>query len=205
LIKRIFLAVLFIALCFSQSILADTEFWSVNIIQSSLSEKVKLNIIPELRFRNNASELYYFQTYIGPALLLSKNFEMDIYYALNCSKNGDNWTGKSLGYLDAIYKVDSPWFSFADRGRFEYDVSPAVLKLRNLFQFKKNAWILSDELFYNVNQGYFDEGRSMVAYSTRIFGNTELLIGYLLRRQRASATADWQKTNVINLCLKVDW
>lgn len=74
-IKRIFLALLFIALGFSQSVFADTEFWSLTTFQLSFKEKVKLNIIPELRFRNGASELYYFRTYFGPTLLLSKNFD----------------------------------------------------------------------------------------------------------------------------------
>jgi len=203
-LKRIFLTVLFIALVFSRSGLADTEFWSVNIIQFSLREKVKLNIIPELRFRNNASELYYFRTYFGPTLLLSKNFDLSVYYALNYSKTGTNWAQSNLAYLDGTYKIDFPWFDFTNCGRFEYDISPDILKYRNLFQFKREGWILSDELFCNFKLGFFDEGRSLVAYAIKFPGKIDLLIGYLLRRQRSSTTADWTRTNVINLGLRVD-
>lgn len=203
-IRRKILILFFIMLAFSQIVFADTEFWSLTTFQFPFREKVKLNLIPELRFRNNAGELYYFQTYIGPALLISKSFEMDLYYALNYSKGTNGWNSKSLGYLDAIYRTDFPWFLFSNRGRFEYDLSLNVLKYRNLFGFSKNGWFASDELFYNFNQGFFDEGRSSIGYSTKIFGNVSLSLSYMLRRQRQSPTADWQRTNVVNLGLKVN-
>ncbi|MFA4967757.1 MAG: DUF2490 domain-containing protein [Candidatus Margulisiibacteriota bacterium] len=203
-IKRIYLALFFIALALPQAVFADTEFWSLTTFQLPFRENVKLNVIPELRFRNGVGEFYYFRTYFGPTLLLSKSFDLNLYYALNYAKKGADWTPSSLVCLDGIYKIDFPWFNFNNRGRFEYDISPDVLKYRNLFQFKKDAWILSDELFYNIKFGFFDEGRSLIAYTAKGPGNIDLIIGYLLRRQKQSATADWTRTNVINLGIKVN-
>lgn len=202
--KRILLAVLFIVWVFSQSVLAETEFWSINTFQLPVREKIKFNVIPELRFRNNGGELYYSQTYVGPVFLLSRNIEIDLYYAPNFTKNGGSWVSKGLGYLDAIYRTDFPWFIFSNRGRFEYDFTPSVLKYRNLFWFGRDGWFASDELFYDFKLGFFDEGRSAIGYSAKILGNIDLSLNFLLRRQRQGSTADWQRTNVINLGLKVN-
>lgn len=73
----------------------------------------------ESRFRSNGRDFYYFQTYVGPAFSINKNFELDLSYAFNYTKNGSSWAGKSLGYLDGIYKTNLPWLLFAGRGRFE--------------------------------------------------------------------------------------
>lgn len=201
-IKTLFLVLIFTAISAGFAC-ADAEFWSANTIQFPLAEKTKLNIIPELRFRNNASELYYFQTYIGPAFLLSRNFELDAYYALNFSKNGGSWSGRSLGYLDGIYKATLPWFSFANRGRFEYDIMPGILKYRNLFGFSSGGWFAGDEFFYNFNKNFIDEGRSSINYSFKVSSNTGLSLGYLLRRQKQAAGDDWTRTSVITGNIKV--
>ncbi len=200
--KRLFLsAVVFLA--GFQVAFADTELWSVDTFQFPVKEKVKFNLIPELRFRGNGSELYYFQTYIGPALILSKNIEIDAYYALNYSKNGGNWSAKGLGYFDLIYRTDLPWFTFSNRGRFEYDISPDVLKYRNLFGFSKDGWFAGEEFFYNFKKGFYDEGRASIAYSFKVLKSASLSLGYLLRRQRATATSDWQRTNVVTAGVKI--
>jgi len=188
----------------SQMVFAGTEFWQQTNIKFPFRGNAKFNVIPEFRFRGRIGELYYFRTYIGPTLSLNKNFDASFYYAPNYSKTGENWTPGSLICLDGTYKNDLPWFTFTNRGRFEYDISPDVLKYRNLFQFRKDAWVISDEFFYNIKRGFFDEGRSLFAYSAKINGNTDLLLGYLLRRQKASPSSDWARTNVVNLGLKIE-
>ncbi|MFA4844624.1 MAG: DUF2490 domain-containing protein [Candidatus Margulisiibacteriota bacterium] len=200
---KAWLVFLLVAASLAPAVFAETEFWLPAAFQLPVKEKVKFNIIPELRFRNGG-ELYYWRTYFGPTLLLSKSVDLGFYYALNYAKKGADFSPSSLACLDGNYKADLPWFSFNNRGRFEYDLSPDVLKYRNLFQFKKDAWTLSDELFYNVKLGFFDEGRSLIAYTAKGPGDIDLIIGYLLRRQKQSATADWQRTNVISLGLKVN-
>jgi len=201
--KRLFfITLIFLSFGAFQIAFGETEFWSVNAVQFPLREKVKLNLIPELRFRSG--ELYYSQTYFGPALLLSKNFEIDIYYALNYSKGSDGWEAKSLGYLDTIYGNEIPWFYFKDRTRFEYDISSDTLKIRNFYQFKKGNWFVGDELFYNFKKGFNDEGRACAGYSFKMANNLELSISYILRRQRQKPTDDWTRTNVISAGMKVN-
>jgi len=202
--RRIIFIFLFISLgCFRYAF-GDTEFWSVNTFQYPIRERVKLNLIPELRFRDNLAELYYFQTYIGPQLSLSKTFDLNFYYAVNLSKNGSAWASpKSLGYLDAIFKYQFPWFYFNERTRFEYDISSDTLKIRNFYQFKIGSWCAGDELFYNFKKGFNDEGRATVGYSTKIIGDLDLTLRYMLRRQKQNSTDDWSRTNVINVDIKI--
>jgi hypothetical protein len=177
---------------------ADTEFWSSDTFQRSLGEKVRLQVIPEIRVRNNLTDLYYFRTYFGPNISLNKNFGISVYYAPNYIKASRVWTG--LGYLDFLYQTDLPWFALAfnNRERFEYDFTPAVLKLRSLFRFGKDGWFADDELFYNFKAGCFDEGRSQIGYSFKYNKEVGLYLSYLMRRQKSSPAADWTRTNAVN-------
>ena len=182
---------------------AETEFWSVNTVQVPIREKIKLNVISELRFRDSSGGLYYFQTYIGPAFTVNKNLEIDAYYALKYGKNGNGWSTYNLWYLDGILKDELFSFSMSNRNRLEYDATPDTLKLRELVQAKKNGWSVGEELFYNFKKGLLDEGRSTVAYSFGLWKGTELSVGYLLRMQRQTPAADWTWTNALTAGFKV--
>ena len=193
---------IFIFLLMSAASFAETEFWSVNTVQVPIREKIKLNVMPELRFRDSSGGLYYFQTYIGPAFTLNKNIEIDAYYALKYGKNGNGWSTYSLWYLDGILKDELFSFSISNRNRFEYDATPDTLKLRELVQAKKNGWSAGEELFYNFKKGLLDEGRSTVAYSFTPWKGIDLSAGYLLRMQKQNVAADWTWTNALTAGFK---
>jgi hypothetical protein len=180
---------------FCSPVLADTEFWSTDTFQTQIREGVKFNVIPELRFRNNAGEFYYLLTYLGPTLYLSKNFDLNFYLAPKLTKSGSVWKNSTIGFIDAVYKNGL----FSDRLRLEEDLSVNCLKIRDQFQVKMNGWFVNDEVFYNFNRGFFDENRLAVGYVCKILPNFDLAPGYLLRHQRASGTADWTKTDVLTL------
>jgi len=198
-IKRKLLIALMVLIGVVQPVLADTELWSVNTFQYSLGERVKINLIPELRLKSNVGDLYYIQNYIGPTFGLSQYFDLNLFYALKSTKNGGGWTHSSVGYLDLIYKNGS----LSNRGRFEYELTADLLKYRNLFQIKKAGWQINEEIFYNLKSGYFDESRTLAGYTFKPFDRFELTMGYLLRGQRKKPADDWLWTNVINLGTKL--
>ena len=189
-------------LLMSAASFAETEFWSANTVQVPIKEKIKLNVIPELRFRDSSGGLYYFQTYLGPAIALNKNLEIDAFYALKYGKSGSSWSTSNLWYLDCVLRDELFSFLMSNRNRIEYDVTPDTLKLRELFQAKKNGWLAGEELFYNFKKGLLDEGRTSVAYSFALWKGTELSAGYLLRMQRQNPAADWTWTNVLTAGIK---
>ena len=199
--KKILVFLFLVCLFSVRPVFAGTEFWSVDTFQFPVKEKVKFNIIPELRFRNNASEFYYLLTYIGPTISLSKSFDINLYLAPKYSKNGGNWTTSTVGFFDVIYKNDL----LSNRGRFEYDFPSGVLKIRDQLQFKRNGWFVNDEVFYNYNKSYIDENRAATGYAFKVLSNFDLSLGYLLRSQKSSASADWVNTNVftLNTSLKI--
>jgi hypothetical protein len=175
------------------------EFWSVNTFQLSTKDTLKINLMPELRFKDQG--LYYFQTYFGPALLINKNWEIDIYYAQNLSKTNGSWSNYGLGYLDLVYK--SPPFS--NRGRLEYNIPSDLLKYRDLLQFKWNIWCLGGEIFYNTKINYWDESRWSLSGSFKLAKSTELNIAYLKRQQRKKVNDHWGSTEVVSAGLKLAW
>ena len=198
-IKRFFLVVIMLAMTVCRVSFADAEFWATGTFQFPIKENLKMNVIPEIRVRNNLGELYYWQTYVGPVLILNKNYEAAAYYALKYSKSGGNWTSGNLGYLDLVYKNDY----FSNRGRIEYDNLLDTFKLRDSFQLKKNGWFIGDELFFNFKKGFLDEERIAVGYSSKMNGKTELSLGYLLRRTKSIAGGDWMQSGGINSGLKI--
>ncbi|MFA4905095.1 MAG: DUF2490 domain-containing protein [Candidatus Margulisiibacteriota bacterium] len=180
---------------------ADSEFWLAPTLQKPIKEGLAINLIPEIRVRNNLSDLYYLRLYLGPAFQLNKNWGLNVYYAPNYVKSGSYWT--SLYYLDAVYNLPLPWLVFNNRARFEYDATPQVLKYRDQFLFSRNGWFAADELFYNLNRGYFDEGRSFIGYTFKVRDKIDLSLGYLWRRQKASPAADWVRTGAFNVGAKI--
>lgn len=199
------LVLIFVIWSLSAASFAETEFWSVNTVQVSVKENVKLNIIPELRFRDSSGGMYYFQTYLGLAFAVNKNLEIDALYALKYSKSGNSWSTYNLWYLDGIIKGELFSFSMNSRSRMEYDVTPDTLKLRELIQAKKNGWSVGEELFYNFKKGLIDEGRSTIAYSFTLWKGAELSAGYLLRMQRQNPAADWSWTNIVTGGVKLSY
>ncbi|OGC04374.1 hypothetical protein A3H38_06905 [candidate division WOR-1 bacterium RIFCSPLOWO2_02_FULL_46_20] len=187
---------LMLIFCSASLSFADTELWSMFTFQHPVKDGLKIAIIPELRFRNNASEWYYLRTYIGPQISLDKSWEAAVYLAPNLGKSGGSWTTSYLYYLDLIYKNGF----FSNRARLEENLLSGVLVYRNSLQFKTGNWTLADELFYNFAKGFLDENRASISYSIGAFS-----LGYLLRMQKATAAADWVYTNVANLGLKVNF
>lgn len=181
-------------LYFSAVSFADTELWSAFTFQHPVKDGLKIAIIPELRFKNNSSEWYYLRTYIGPQITLNKYFDAVFYLAPNLGKTGGVWSTNYFIYGDLIYINGALQY----RSRLEENLSSGGLIYRQQLQAKLDSWALSDELFYNFTQGYFNENRASFAYG---FGSFSL--GYLLRTQKAMAASDWVFTNVANFGLKM--
>lgn len=191
---RVIASALMLLLCFSAASFGDTELWSTFTFQHPVKEGLKIAIIPELRFRSNASEWYYLRTYIGPQITLDKNFETAVYLAPNLGKTAGKWTTSYLIYGDLIYRNGA----ISNRARLEENLSSGTVIYRNSLQYKLGDWTLADEPFYNFTKGFFDENRASVSY-----GLGPCSLGYLLRSQKATTASDWVFTNVANFGLKM--
>ena len=177
---------------------ADVELWSTDTFQLST---MGINIIPEFRVKNNLSDFYYLQTYIGPSWDMSKNLKFNVYYGLKYQKSGNDWKQSNLGYLDLIYSFRP----FSNRARLEGDMTNAIVKYRDQLQVKVNGWYLSDEFFYNLTSAFVDENRLSAGYTFKALGQTDLNLGYLLRAQRRAVSQAWSNSAavVINAGLKI--
>jgi hypothetical protein len=177
---------------------AATELWSVNTFRFSTKDTLKMDLIPELRFKDQG--LYYFQIYFGPAFQMNKNWGINLYYAQNLSKTNSNWSTYGLGYLDFICQFPP----FSNRGRFEYNIPSDLLKYRDLLQIKWNNWNLGGEVFYNTKLDCWDESRWSIGRSFGLSKSAELNIAYLKRQQRKNVNAQWGDTEVLNVGIKMN-
>jgi hypothetical protein len=126
---------------------------------------------------------------------------MNVYYGLKYQKSGNDWAQSSLGYLDLIYSFKP----FSNRARLECDLTNSVVKYRDQLQFKLNGWYLADEFFYNLTGSFADENRLSAGYATKVFGETDLNLGYLIRAQRRSVAQAWTNSAaiILNAGLKI--
>ncbi|MFA4843639.1 MAG: DUF2490 domain-containing protein [Candidatus Margulisiibacteriota bacterium] len=198
-VKR--LTVMFLLLALSGLVLtarSEVEFWSTDTAQLT---QWGVNVIPEIRVKNNLSDLYYFQTYIGPVWELNKNLKLNVYYGLKYQKSGSDWKQSNLGYLDLAYSFKP----FSNRFRFEVDLTNAVVKYRNQLQLKVNGYYLADEFFYNVSGAFADENRLSAGYTFKALGQTEFNLGYLWRAQRKMVGQAWANSAaaILNTGLKI--
>jgi hypothetical protein len=178
--------------------LADVEFWSTDTFQLSA---LGMNVIPEFRIRNNLTEFYYLQTYVGPTWDLNKSLKMNIYYGGKYQKSNNDWKQSNLGYLDLIYSFKP----FSNRARLECDLTNAVIKYRDQLQVKVNGCYLADEFFYNLTGSFVDENRLSAGYTFKAFGQTEFNLGYLMRAQRRTVAQAWSNSAavIMNAGLKI--
>lgn len=187
---------LFLSIFLFGPVFANEEFWNTDTVQFTVKENIRFNVIPELRFNNNG--LYYFLTYIGPTFSLSKNLDVNIYYAPKNSKNSTGWQASNNGFLDLIYKNGG----LNNRSRFELDFTNYIYKFREQFCLQANGWFVQDEVFYNFTRGMFDENRAAAGYNLKMTKSANLTFGYMLRSQKTSSIVS---TNVlmINAALKI--
>jgi hypothetical protein len=192
-VKRLTVMLLFLVLSgLVLAVRADVEFWSTDTFQLS---QWGVNVIPEIRVRNNLSDFYYLQTYIGPVWELNKNLKLNVYYGLKYQKSGNDWQQSNLGYLDLNYTLKY----LSHRSRLEGDLTNSVVKYRDQLQFKFNGYYLADEFFFNLTNSFLDENRLNAGYTLKVFGQTDLSLGYLLRSQRKGITKDWTGTAAVTL------
>jgi len=188
---KVWLLLLTVSLLASVS-LADVELWSTDTLQLS---GLGISVIPEFRVKDNLTDFYYLQTYIGPSWDLSKNIKINVYYGLKYQKSNNDWKQSNLGYLDLIYSFKP----FSNRARLEGDLTNAVVKYRNQLQVKVNGYYLADEFFYNLTGTFMDENRLSAGYTFKAPGQTEINLGYLLRAQRKTATQDWSNSATVTM------
>jgi hypothetical protein len=190
-IKAMIRRSLLIVLLLATAAVADVELWSTDTFQFS---SLGINLIPELRVRNNLSDFYYLQTYLGPAWELNKYLKFNVYYGLKYQKSGNDWQQSNLGYLDLNYSVRG----LSHRSRLEVDLTGSVVKYRAQLQFKLNGCYLSDEFFYNLTASFADENRLSAGYSFKVFGQ-DLSLGYLRRAQRKGVDKAWTDSAAVLL------
>lgn len=195
--KKMFLIVVAVWFCSSVA-WAGGEFWSTNTFQFPWRDGARFLVIPELRISDPVG-FYYFQTYLGPSFVINKDLKCNLFYTPKMTRSGDAWTLTHTGYADFVYSLAG----IGNRSRLEQDGGSGTTKYRHQLQYKKNGWILSDEIFYNARKGVVDENRLSLGYAFKLSDKQELTIGLMGRSQKSTSTADWTGTGILNCNLSV--
>ena len=73
----------------------DWEYWSKYDFKVAVSDIIKFSVKPQVRFKDNTSNFYYFKTDIGSGLDIRKYFDLAIYYLVKRKKN-TGWSNSNV-------------------------------------------------------------------------------------------------------------
>lgn len=189
----------------------DFQVWVTESMRTPLKEKLFADSLLELRFGNNASELYLFYGQFGLTYQPVPWLEWSLIYRQTGFRVGDtnDWGTRYVPITDLITFWPRETWKFSARQRFMYFI--------NDNSSRKNLWLyrplfqanlpkigttqlepyINEELFFLQSRG-FVESRSVVGINYLYLENALASLYYMLRYIKP-AEADWRPTHVFGI------
>ncbi len=181
-----------------------SEYWSTVTVSAKLNERVKLNLIEQLRFHNDMGNLYTYVQYFGPNFKINDYFDVGVWHKLVSAKSNGRWTESNRFDFDATLKLELAGFKLSNRSRFERNVDSNSWLYRDRIKIAKKIKLfnrdftpfVSNEFFVNLEptDGY-GENRATVGISTAFLWDSKLTISYMSRTKKANG--NWSNANVL--------
>jgi len=181
-----------------------SEYWSTVTASAKINDRVKINLVEQLRFQSDMGNMYTYVQYFGPSFKVSDYLDLGLWHKFVSSKSSGNWSESNRFDFDATLKCELAGFKLSNRSRFERNVdSPSWLyrdrikisKKINLFKREFSPFV-SNEFFVNLEptDGY-SENRASVGISTAFLCGSKLTLSYMSRTKKANG--NWSNANVL--------
>ena len=182
----------------------DIEYWSTYTFSMKINEKVKLNLLEELRIKSDMGNFYTYVQYAGASYKVSDYLDVAGWYKLVSSKKNQNWPETHRYDIDGTLKLDLDGFKFSNRSRFERNTTASSWLYRDRIKATKKIRLfernftpfLSNEFFLDIepNDGYH-ENRANLGFTTEFMWDSNLAIYYMCRAKKNEG--EWNSANVI--------
>ena len=202
----------------TQAYAHDFQAWSALQITKQLGPDWEIFFLPEVRIRDNASELFYNEFRQGVRWRQSKNLTMGLNYLYARNQSSGKPLQEHTGELDVTPKVDLGPFVFSLRGRLARRALEGKSKREWQIRFKpKIAYpiqlpyrtitsYIADDLYYDFTQGAWNQNRLFLGAIVPLGKSTEvkvyLELYYMLQSQRR-ARNKWITNSILGTRLTV--
>jgi hypothetical protein len=194
----------------------DFQVWNTDTEELKINKSSKIALEEELRFGENASELYYQHYDIGFTYSLNKSLNLGTGYRhiLERKKSKFKEENAPYGFVSLLWEIRG--FKFEDRNRLEYrayDYQTDTWRYRNKisvkFPWKFTALeiqpYISDEIYVHLNGINLNQNRLSAGLGFNITKKIKGEIYYLLMTAKASGTCTWTDANVLGTKLKISF
>lgn len=207
---RITLPFLAVLLCLSSKVYADddTERWLTGTLSVKLNEKVKLQLIEQLRLKHDMGNFYTYVQYAGVGYKLNDHFDTALWYKLVSSKADQKWSETHRFDIDGTLSFNLGDFKVSDRSRFERNTNAGSWLYRNRLKVQKKIRLfnrdftpfVSNEFFLDLEpEDGYHENRGSVGFSTKFFWDTKLSAYYMSRNKKKDGS--WSNANILGTTL----
>ncbi len=206
----LFVFVLFVFSIFSYS--DDFQYWSSFKAEHNISDKSQLFIVFEIYLKNNSSDVYFFDEYLGYVYKINKKYGFSIQtYFESFKKSTGDWEGVRSVIFSPYYifsllsgiKVkieDRVYYKISSPSEFDYH-RPRIFIIKDFNRFNIT---LSDEMRVDLSgKRPYDFYRNRIYISgTYAFSDSiKLGLGYI--RQTDKTTSGWKGINIVNSLVNI--
>jgi len=198
------LALLFVSFVSGVYASDGSEYWSTATVSVKINDRVKINLVEQLRFQNDMGNMYTYVQYFGPSYKVSDYLDIGLWHKLVAAKSNGRWSESNRFDFDGTLKLELFGFNFSNRSRFERNVDSPSWLYRDRIKITKKIKLfnrdftpfVSNEFFFNLEptDGY-GENRAIVGISTAFLCGSKLTLSYMSRTKKANG--NWSNANVL--------
>ncbi len=189
----------------------DFQIWNAESVEGKLNDRLKLKLEEELRFGDNAGELYYTHTDGGITVSVTDSLDLGMKYRQIYEKKNGKWKEENRPHFNAAVKWACQGFKFKDRSRIECRVredKDDTFRYRNKlsldFPVKWTRFdiqpYIADEIFIDFDGEKFNRNRLYAGFKAKLFKHLKTDIFYLW--QSSEKSDKWIDYNVIGVKVK---
>lgn len=191
----------------------DFQVWHTESQELKINKVSKITFEEELRWGDDAGELYYQHYHSGYVYAVNKNLDLGVNYRQIYDKTGDKFKEENRPYINATVKWGISGFKFDDRNRLEYrhfDYREDLWRYRNKitakfpFKFTKIEIqpYMADEVFISFLGRALSKNRAYCGFLMSFTPNLKGEIYYMLQSDK-TASGKWKAANVLGTKLKL--
>ena len=160
----------------------DIEIWNQNSIQFRLSDTTAVTVEEEGKYDDDFNA-YYYHGDIGLTTALDNNLLVGINYRHVWFDVRDDWEEEYRPHAHLTFRGKVESFNLSNRNRFEYrifedDDKDEQWRYRNKTTVELSRFFVSDELFFDIDEGTWDKNRLRAGVNITPFDEVDATVYY---------------------------
>lgn len=190
----------------------DFQYWSSFKAEHNISEKSQVFIISEIYLKDNSSEVYFFDEYLGYLYKINKKYGFSLQtYFESLKKSTGKWEGTRSVIFSPYYTFDflsgikvkiedRVYYKISSPSEFDYH-RPRIFIMKDFNRFNIT---LSDEMRVDLSgKRAYDFYRNRVYISGTYSFSDSIKLGLAYIRQTDKKDEGWKGVNIVNTLFNI--